>query len=590
MALLLRPVLLLVFFLISFTNLVFAQPRALLIHSEPLSDNIDKADRDALGLPSDDNWRTVSDNALSTRPSSSQSLSSSSCEAPYGFLPCTDTILGNLFLLLAYGYLLLTAAKLLSEGSELLLTVLDAGIIGGLLLPILGALPDSILILVSGIGGTKEEAQEEVLVGIGLLAGSIVMLLTVLWGSCLLLGRCDLEPVDERLTAVDKTLTRPYDIWRTGVENDELTTLSARIMILSIIPYIVAQLPMMFNFTSSGNIPVLIACILSIGGLVGYCVYQVVTPWIQQRRKEFAQKMVLKARILDHLVKHEDRKSLIDERGNLNRDYANMLFNRIDVNNDGAVEKKEVALMLTTTLARDNIDAKMVDHFMEDYDVDQNDQISLHEFLNGTEKWCKELKLRSHSEIAEQRRKTQDYLNDLERLEEEEDEESDNPPTKSQIIRRAILLLIVGTILAAIFADPLVDAVNDFSSATNIPSFFISFVLLPLASNSSEAVSSILFAARKKKRNMSLTYSQIYGGVTMNNTMGMGIFLAVIYFRGLVWDFSSEVVVVCLVVIVMGLLASFRRVFPTWMAAIALLLYPISLGLVAVLDYVLGWE
>ncbi|KAH7444547.1 hypothetical protein KP509_02G082300 [Ceratopteris richardii] len=76
----------------------------------------------------------------------------------------------------------------------------------------------------------------------------------------------------------------------------------------------------------------------------------------------------------------------------------------------------------------------------------------------------------------------------------------------------------------------------------------------------------------------------------MNNTMGLGIFLAVVYFRGLVWDFSSEVVIVCLVVIVMGLLASFRRIFPTWMAGIALILYPISLGLVAILDYVVGWE
>ncbi|KAH7442439.1 hypothetical protein KP509_03G088500 [Ceratopteris richardii] len=74
----------------------------------------------------------------------------------------------------------------------------------------------------------------------------------------------------------------------------------------------------------------------------------------------------------------------------------------------------------------------------------------------------------------------------------------------------------------------------------------------------------------------------------MNNTMGLGIFLAVVYFRGLVWDFSSEVVIVCLVVIVMGLLASFRRIFPTWMAGIALILYPISLGLVAILDYVVG--
>ena len=69
----------------------------------------------------------------------------------------------------------------------------------------------------SGLGGTQTEAQEQILVGIGLLAGSIVMLLTVLWGSCLLLGRCDLKKVDgsQKLTAEDKKLTRHFDL--TGI-------------------------------------------------------------------------------------------------------------------------------------------------------------------------------------------------------------------------------------------------------------------------------------------------------------------------------------------------------------------------------------
>ena len=35
--------------------------------------------------------------------------------------------------------------------------------LAGLLLPILGALPDALIILVSGLGGTREEAQEQVM-------------------------------------------------------------------------------------------------------------------------------------------------------------------------------------------------------------------------------------------------------------------------------------------------------------------------------------------------------------------------------------------------------------------------------------------
>lgn len=38
----------------------------------------------------------------------------------------------------------------------------DRSVLAGLLLPILGALPDALIILVSGLGGTREEAQEQV--------------------------------------------------------------------------------------------------------------------------------------------------------------------------------------------------------------------------------------------------------------------------------------------------------------------------------------------------------------------------------------------------------------------------------------------
>jgi hypothetical protein len=92
-------------------------------------------------------------------------------------------------LIVVYGYCLLIGANFLSDGSELLLEILDPGIIGGelggisellhslglrrlymllvwfpgLVLPILGSLPDSLVIIVSGLGAaTREEAQEQV--------------------------------------------------------------------------------------------------------------------------------------------------------------------------------------------------------------------------------------------------------------------------------------------------------------------------------------------------------------------------------------------------------------------------------------------
>lgn len=65
---------------------------------------------------------------------------------------------------------------------------------------------------VSGLSGTTETAQSQVSVGMGLLAGSTVMLLTVIWGSCVVVGRCDLRDS----VAVDGTITKGFSL--TGVQ------------------------------------------------------------------------------------------------------------------------------------------------------------------------------------------------------------------------------------------------------------------------------------------------------------------------------------------------------------------------------------
>lgn len=75
-------------------------------------------------------------------------------------------------------------------------------------------------------------------------------------------------------------------------------------------------------------------------------------------------------------------------------------------------------------------------------------------------------------------------------------------------IMKAVLILLGGTIIAGVFADPLVDAVDNFSTATSIPSFFVSFVILPFAS-SSEVVSTLIFTSRKKMKTTSLAFSEV---------------------------------------------------------------------------------
>jgi len=61
------------------------------------------------------------------------------------------------------------ASNMISDGSELLLLVPSvAGVVGSVVLPILGAVPDGMIVLYSGMGPNP---QSELAVGVGALAG-----------------------------------------------------------------------------------------------------------------------------------------------------------------------------------------------------------------------------------------------------------------------------------------------------------------------------------------------------------------------------------------------------------------------------------
>ncbi|XP_042467785.1 sodium/calcium exchanger NCL1-like [Zingiber officinale] len=526
------------------------------------------------------------------RPEIARLFSGEQCEQTYGFLPCTTTVVGNMFLIVVYGFLMYKAATYLSSGSELLLEIMGPGIVGGLFLPILGALPDAMLILVSGLSGSKETAQNQVLIGMGLLAGSTVMLLTVLWGSCIIVGKTDLS---ENLTSIDSQDTHLFSLFGSGVSTDIQTSYAARIMAISIIPFVLVQLPRVFNFPSGQRLAVLISLIVAVALLVSYCVYQIFQPWIQRRRLAYAKHKHVISGILRH-AQMQALGRLMDKEGTPDPDVLKMLFHKLDENSDGSLSHAELrALIIGLQIDEINLDMDdAVKKIMDDFDTSRNSTIEEQEFVVGISKWLTEARhyvgnTSSYSKkfMDEFHSKTRE---DHDTLIDQSDEVVESVDKPGLTIFKAILLLLLGTLLAAIFADPLVDAVDNFSLATSIPSFFISFIAMPLATNSSEAVSSIIFARRKKQRTSSLTFSEIYGGVTMNNTLCLAVFLALVYFRGLTWDFSAEVLIILIVCVVMGLFASFRTTFALWTCFVAFLLYPFSLGLVYLLDFVFGWS
>ncbi|KAL0002066.1 hypothetical protein SO802_015847 [Lithocarpus litseifolius] len=517
--------------------------------------------------------RTFHDNPL---------ISSDGCEQTYGVMPCTNTVPGNGFLILVYAYCIFWAAKILTDGSEILLEILGPGIIGGLSLLLFSSLPNAIIILASGLSETKETAQSQLSIGMGLLAGTAVNLLTLLWGSSVLFSRHDLED------SADSTNTKRFSFTASVVKTDIQTTHAARIMVISVIPIMVVLLPQAFKKTSQSRYALLISVIVSFSLLVSYGVYQIFQPWIQKRKLGYANQ---KHELSNKHSKSNATRIFYKENGE--PDTAAIIKLKIDTNDDGYLSPMELkVLLLGINLKRHlDIDAA-VESILSDFDTSGESRISMDNFVIHFTKWLDETKpsaIRDNHHMDQN--VYQPHITTLTKSYFVGQQSYGNMQVIGNpkwAVCKTVLMLLLGILVASFFADPLVDVVDNFAIATRIPSFFISFIVLPFA-GCSDVVSALLLVSRKKPSIVGkLTFSEIYRLVTVSNIIGLSIFLSLIYIRNLEWYFSIEILTIVIVCAAIGLLASFRTTFPPWMCAVAYTLYPFSLVLVYVLDSVLG--
>lgn len=142
-----------------------------------------------------------------------------------------------------YGFVLCKGSTLISDGSELLLLVpAVAGIVGSVVLPILGAVPDGCIVFFSGMG---PDAQSQLSVGVGALAGSTIMILTIPWFLSILGGRVDFHEATGRPTYRVPKLAQPssLSLRTTGVKIDHTVHLGIYLMLATSLSYLVIQLP-----------------------------------------------------------------------------------------------------------------------------------------------------------------------------------------------------------------------------------------------------------------------------------------------------------------------------------------------------------
>jgi len=279
-------------------------------------------------------------------------------------------------------------------------------------------------------------------------------------------------------------------------------------------------------------------------------------------------------------------------------------FVAYDSDKSGTLERSEIRVFLKDF--HENIDEDDVTAILNKVDSNHDDVLSLDEFVvlcyhlimyedDGTspqEGSPKEDKLvanlgKSVSEFV--------FFNGADDLEDEEVEEIPDdfcnlsPEEQQTAIKlRAFKMLATGTLLVLYFSDPMVEVMQEIAVKASIPPFYVSFVLAPLASNSSEVLASMFYARKKTRKTMTVSLSALEGAACMNNTFCLSIFMGLIYFRGLAWQYTAETAAIVIVQFIIAYLVQ-SEVMTTKVGLWILLIFPLSLIFVAVLEY-LGFD
>lgn len=77
---------------------------------------------------------------------------------------------------------------------------------------------------------------------------------------------------------------------------------------------------------------------------------------------------------------------------------------------------------------------------------------------------------------------------------------------------KSVLQVILGVAILTLCADPIMDNIIQLASAIGVPSFFLSFVIVPLAINAGTAITAITSlssANQQSSTTSSLTFSEV---------------------------------------------------------------------------------
>jgi Ca2+/Na+ antiporter len=511
-----------------------------------------------------------------------------------------------------------------------------AGLVGGVVLPLLGAVPDGAIMLFSGIGPI-ETAQETLSVGVGALAGSTIMLLTVPWALSVYGGRVNLneqgEPQYLGQPKLTPNLSLMKELYHTGVSITDTISHGAVIMAITTIPYFLIQGPAFYIHGPSEEVAekekyfALTGLIICLTGFIAYLYLQ-----LQLSRKglDKGKRVAVVKKLLQHgevslcgalapsvqsaeqmgglAVQAAEEYQAIGQTSSYYpppavakylKEVLLEAFMKYDTDKNGTLDKYELKTFLQDfheTISDDELDV-----LFNKFDTDDSGTISFDEFIGACYVFITEHNKKSaakklaakHPPSYRDAQKNDTHEALVEGIFEENVEEEEEVPEElvdlepdaqqAAIKRKAFMMLFIGTTLVIVFSDPMVDVMQEIAVKMHLSPFYVSFILAPLASNASEVIASQYYAAKKTRKTITVSLSALEGAASMNNTFCLSIFMGLIFFRGLAWQYTAETIAIVAVELFMMCMAQ-KKVLTTKHAAIIMAVFPLSIALVATLE------
>ncbi|KAF3656636.1 putative paraspeckle component 1-like [Capsicum annuum] len=310
---------------------------------------------------------------------------------------------------------------------------------------------------------------------------------------------------------------------------------------------------------------------------------KVVKAYTEGQQQEIVKIEELVPRVLkqiqNQVIESED---LLKDDGSPNIESIKRLFRKLDDDHNSDLTPSELEKLMGNAKFREaHLNQKAsVEEIMKDFDQNDDHMIDENEFLRGVTYWLRNAKQTTkehHDKVV---------WGEVDKFLDEAVRGNHGLFNHSLVLKwefcKSLFQVILGVAILTLCADPIMDNIIRLAQAIGVPSFFLSFVIVPLAVNARTAITAITLLSSANKQSSttsSLTFSEIYVGVIMNNIMGMSTVLTVLYGKDLRWEYSAEVLVSMVICAVIGAFAFIRTTYPLWICIVAFLFYPIALVL-----------